>query len=810
MATDREAREIASAARGEIDPDLLTATGTRWGFRTGYFHDAPLIHRLEPDETLQYVVENTGKGLATTDTVDERLQPDGDYRTAALITDRRTLFVIGQEGGDLERSVPHAEVLEASGSTAILSSKLVLRTRDADYRMYLSRSGEVADIADYVSAQAGAARDDTQRNGSSGDGAVEEPATPAESTGEQSTGKTRSAKQPPEDETTAATDEHQATVEEVRELLQDDPPRGEMIRAHNVLCRVVDDLDADGRNDLGESPEDLLTELEAELDDTGSPPDQEDEETTQTPEPSGDGETHQSREDQPVDEQLGWVEAVRRELARYRDRRDEAVVELQELYAFSEQRLSDRFPDNDNVRAKIRQTLQRLRDREEVESLDERGAYRIGELDVDTSDGNGSGSPAPDEQFAELTDFQRDILVIVAGMEQPKGLAVKEELDEYYEEEINHGRLYPNLDSLVEEGMIEKRALDDRSNAYTITDAGEGHLKRRRAWEDTQLAGGTATDGREADSDSSADAQSGDGDSTPEGSGGSVGGDPTRADLVAEIRDLEGELEKLVRPEDLEEHGSYEFEAYQREFRSWDEVLEEASVDKGEWLLRDLDRLWREHGEKPTISMVKRDGRYSAGAYAKEFGSWNGAVRKAAERRDGVREDTGGEASSSEESAPDGSEPSDASGRDSSAGPSEAIRNAVTFIGDISEDGRLDDPIVVECVADEGGKGSRKTAVLQVADLEGETCKLTIWTKHQVETDWTTGHMYLLENARGKVWPEEGTISRQLSSTKDLVVTDLGSSITDDEVLEILADESSEDDDGTGGLVTDILDDMDL
>ncbi len=43
----------------------------------------------------------------------------------------------------------------------------------------------------------------------------------------------------------------------------------------------------------------------------------------------------------------------------------------------------------------------------------------------------------------DLTGFQRDILYIIAGIEEPHGLAVKAELDDYYEQEINHGRLYP-------------------------------------------------------------------------------------------------------------------------------------------------------------------------------------------------------------------------------------------------------------------------------------------------------------------------------------------------------------------------------
>ncbi len=82
-----------------------------------------------------------------------------------------------------------------------------------------------------------------------------------------------------------------------------------------------------------------------------------------------------------------------------------------------------------------------------------------------------------------LTGFQRDILYVTAGLDEPHGLAIKEELEDYYESEIQHGRLYPNLDTLVEEGLIEKGEIDKRTNSYTLTDEGRTELKARNDWE---------------------------------------------------------------------------------------------------------------------------------------------------------------------------------------------------------------------------------------------------------------------------------------------------------------------------------------
>ncbi|WP_435161843.1 PadR family transcriptional regulator [Halorubrum sp. SY-15] len=81
----------------------------------------------------------------------------------------------------------------------------------------------------------------------------------------------------------------------------------------------------------------------------------------------------------------------------------------------------------------------------------------------------------------ELTAFQQNILVILA--EEPRyGLAVKRELESYYGSEVNHGRLYPNLDDLVDQGYIEKSELDKRTNQYALTAAGHDVVLGQLAW----------------------------------------------------------------------------------------------------------------------------------------------------------------------------------------------------------------------------------------------------------------------------------------------------------------------------------------
>lgn len=91
------------------------------------------------------------------------------------------------------------------------------------------------------------------------------------------------------------------------------------------------------------------------------------------------------------------------------------------------------------------------------------------------------------EEMHDLTGFQRDLLYVIAGRDEPKGLEIKEELEEYYQSEVHHGRLYPNLDTLVDNGLIEKGTKDNRTNAYTLTQQGHRMIQARKEWEDRYL-----------------------------------------------------------------------------------------------------------------------------------------------------------------------------------------------------------------------------------------------------------------------------------------------------------------------------------
>ena len=94
----------------------------------------------------------------------------------------------------------------------------------------------------------------------------------------------------------------------------------------------------------------------------------------------------------------------------------------------------------------------------------------------------------------DLTGFQRDMMYVIASEDGQHGLAIKDELDRYYEAEIHHGRLYPNLDTLVSKGLVEKGRIDDRTNSYTLTRRGRRELEARREWEQSATEAAATAD----------------------------------------------------------------------------------------------------------------------------------------------------------------------------------------------------------------------------------------------------------------------------------------------------------------------------
>lgn len=78
--------------------------------------------------------------------------------------------------------------------------------------------------------------------------------------------------------------------------------------------------------------------------------------------------------------------------------------------------------------------------------------------------------------WGDLTGFKRDLLRVLAGLDAPNGLELEAELKVHYPN-LTHARVYQNLDQLADDGLITKRSVDNRQNAYSLTDDGETQLE---------------------------------------------------------------------------------------------------------------------------------------------------------------------------------------------------------------------------------------------------------------------------------------------------------------------------------------------
>ncbi|MFC7079285.1 helix-turn-helix transcriptional regulator [Halorussus caseinilyticus] len=98
--------------------------------------------------------------------------------------------------------------------------------------------------------------------------------------------------------------------------------------------------------------------------------------------------------------------------------------------------------------------------------------------------------------LVDLHGFQRDVLFAVRALERdgdpPRGLRVKRRLEATYYEEVHHGRLYQNLDTLAEQNLIAKGAKDGRANEYATTEAArtilDAHVRARAEQAGVELA----------------------------------------------------------------------------------------------------------------------------------------------------------------------------------------------------------------------------------------------------------------------------------------------------------------------------------
>jgi hypothetical protein len=108
--------------------------------------------------------------------------------------------------------------------------------------------------------------------------------------------------------------------------------------------------------------------------------------------------------------------------------------------------------------------------------------------------------------------------------------------------------------------------------------------------------------------------------------------------LVEALQDLNGELDRLPRFEDMEQRGAYSGHTYLRRFGSWSEAKEAAglagerqtsrAIEESE-LVRAMGELAEELGRAPTQTDMNELGTYSQRPYYRVWDSWTEALSAA-------------------------------------------------------------------------------------------------------------------------------------------------------------------------------------
>lgn len=85
---------------------------------------------------------------------------------------------------------------------------------------------------------------------------------------------------------------------------------------------------------------------------------------------------------------------------------------------------------------------------------------------------------------AHLSALQWDVLWTLSKRGALSGIGIREELVDYYGEDVSYGEVYPNLDALVDFGLVTRREGDHHTSEFKLTEEGRHTLARRQVWQE--------------------------------------------------------------------------------------------------------------------------------------------------------------------------------------------------------------------------------------------------------------------------------------------------------------------------------------
>jgi hypothetical protein len=104
--------------------------------------------------------------------------------------------------------------------------------------------------------------------------------------------------------------------------------------------------------------------------------------------------------------------------------------------------------------------------------------------------------------------------------------------------------------------------------------------------------------------------------------------EPSRQELLDEIKGLDASLDRIPYESDIDQDGRFTAYTYRNRFGSWDEALEAAGIDKEAVLLEDMQQVADTVDGDLTQPAMNEHGKYSASMAARFFGSWSDAKER--------------------------------------------------------------------------------------------------------------------------------------------------------------------------------------
>jgi hypothetical protein len=148
---------LAAEARGDLDDDLFTETGSGSLTSEGYLADCAPVTYLADDEQPHYLLAGSEgltvrvrSGVEATDEREGVYTTTDGHRAAVLVTDTRIVFLIGRGGGNEVIDIPVQRIEAIQTDVGLMHQKLTVEDDSYEYVFNTERPANVDEAVAYI------------------------------------------------------------------------------------------------------------------------------------------------------------------------------------------------------------------------------------------------------------------------------------------------------------------------------------------------------------------------------------------------------------------------------------------------------------------------------------------------------------------------------------------------------------------------------------------------------------------------------------------------------------------------------------